>query len=149
MNTKKTEVQPVLHHYQIADGVVAFSSTRQGGVSEGNYAAFNVNHYCGDQPEHIAENRRLLFNLLGIDEAHLVYPHQTHQTEVRQIDNRFMAMSAAERNDYLEGVDALITDLRGVCIGVSTADCIPVLLYDEAHHAVAAIHAGWRGRPEG
>lgn len=45
----------------------------------------------------------------------------------------------------LEGVDALITDLRGVCIGVSTADCIPVLLYDEVHHAMAAIHAGWRG----
>ncbi len=45
----------------------------------------------------------------------------------------------------LEGVDALITDQRGVCIGVSTADCIPALLYDEVHHAVAAIHAGWRG----
>ena len=145
MSTKKTEVQPVLHHYQIADGVVAFSSTRQGGVSEGNYAAFNVNHYCGDQPAHIAENRRLLCQQLGIDESHLVYPHQTHGTEIRQIDRRFMSMSTVERNDYLEGVDAVITDLQGVCIGVSTADCIPVLLYDEVHHAVAAIHAGWRG----
>ena len=38
-----------------------------------------------------------------------------------------------------------MTDQKGVCIGVSTADCIPVLLYDEEHHAVAAIHAGWRG----
>ena len=45
----------------------------------------------------------------------------------------------------LEGVDALLTNVEGVCIGVSTADCIPVLLYDEEHRATAAIHAGWRG----
>ncbi len=38
-----------------------------------------------------------------------------------------------------------MTDMKGLCIGVSTADCIPVLLYDEAHHATCAIHAGWRG----
>ena len=38
-----------------------------------------------------------------------------------------------------------MTDQKGVCIGVSTADCIPVLLYGEEHRAVAAIHAGWRG----
>ena len=145
MSTKKTEVQPVLHHYQIADGVVAFSSTRQGGVSEGNYAAFNVNYYCGDQPAHIAENKQRLCKQLGIDESHLVYPHQTHQTEVRVINHCFLSLSAEERKLQLEGVDAVVTDFAGVCIGVSTADCIPVLLYDEAHHAVAAIHAGWRG----
>ena len=45
----------------------------------------------------------------------------------------------------LEGVDAVMTNIPGMCIGVSTADCIPVLLYDEEHHAAAAIHAGWRG----
>ena len=54
-------------------------------------------------------------------------------------------MNAAKRQETLEGVDALMTDLSGVCIGVSTADCIPILLYDPAHHAVCAIHAGWRG----
>jgi len=42
-------------------------------------------------------------------------------------------------------VDALMTNVKGVCIGVSTADCIPVLLYDPVQHAVCAIHAGWRG----
>ena len=54
-------------------------------------------------------------------------------------------MSAEARKEYLEGVDAVITNIPDVCIGVSTADCIPVLLYDEEHKAVAAIHAGWRG----
>ena len=45
----------------------------------------------------------------------------------------------------MENVDALITDLRGVCLSVSTADCVPVFLFDEAHHAIAVVHAGWRG----
>ena len=57
----------------------------------------------------------------------------------------FMAQTATKRQEALEGVDALMTNLPDVCIGVSTADCIPVLLYDPAHHAVCAIHAGWRG----
>lgn len=138
-------MQPVLHYYSIADGVVAFSSTRYGGISEGNYAAFNVNHYCGDQLAHIVENRRLLCKVLDIDESHLIYPHQTHHTEVRVVDSDLLSLSSDERLRQLEGVDAVVTDLKGVCIAVSTADCIPVLLYDEAHHAVAAIHAGWRG----
>ena len=138
-------MQPVLHKYQIANGVVAFSTTRHGGVSKGNYTSFNINHYCGDNLEHIAENRKRLCALLNIDDTYLVYPHQTHGVEVRRIDNRFMTLPSIERQDALEGVDAIVTDLCGVCIGVSTADCIPVLLYDEPHHAVAAIHAGWRG----
>ena len=53
--------------------------------------------------------------------------------------------SPEQRQQLLEGKDALMTTLSNICIGVSTADCIPVLLYDPRHHAKAAIHAGWRG----
>ena len=53
--------------------------------------------------------------------------------------------TAEERQQALEGIDALMTNIEEVCIGVSTADCIPVLLYDPEHRAVCAIHAGWRG----
>ena len=76
-------------------------------------------------------------------DAILPYPviqaHQTHTTNVALID----------RPDYtreqLEGIDALVTNLRGVAIGVRTADCIPVLLYDPVKQAVGAAHSGWRG----
>nr|AKF17199.1 polyphenol oxidase laccase [uncultured bacterium Csd4] len=136
---------PQLLHYDLGEGVTAFSSTRHGGVSEGNYAEFNINYYCGDLVSHIEANRQTLCRLLGIDENHLVYPHQVHGVEVRQIDGEFFSLSSAERKMVLEGVDAVRTDLRGVCVGVSTADCIPLLIYDEAHHAVCAVHAGWRG----
>ena len=138
-------IQPELYFYDLGEGVRAFSSTRHGGFSKGHYAAFNINHYCGDSEEDISKNRTLLCELLGIDEAHLVMPHQVHQTEVVSINEAFLRLSADDQKARLEGVDALMTDRTGVCIGVSTADCIPILLYDKVHRASCAIHAGWRG----
>jgi YfiH family protein len=118
-------------------GVTAFSTTRQGGCSTGNYAAFNINGYCGDDEVHIAANKVALCGLLGIDCNRLVMPHQVHDCVVRRIDG--------PQQGVIEGVDAVMTDVPQLCIGVSTADCIPVLLYDSTHRAVSAVHAGWRG----
>ncbi len=136
---------PVLNYYNMSDGVVAFSTTRHGGVSEGNYASLNVNEYCGDNAEHVAANRQLLADKLKIDTNRIIIPHQTHGVETRIVGSEFFALSENIKRMLLEGVDALLTNVKGLCIGVSTADCIPVLLYDEEHHAAAAIHAGWRG----
>lgn len=137
--------QPQLDYYEMGAGVVAFSSTRHGGSSKGNYAEFNINRYCGDNGEDIRKNRQALCRILGITDDRLIMPHQVHQTKVAKIDETFLTLSIAERQEALEGVDALMTNLKGVCIGVSTADCIPVLLYDRENRAVCAIHAGWRG----
>jgi hypothetical protein len=136
---------PQLDYYDMGPEVVAFSSTRHGGCSKGNYASFNINRYCGDDEESIRRNRVALCQTIGIDEDRLVMPHQVHQTKVAKIDEAFLKLNAAERQEALEGMDALMTHLSGVCIGVSTADCIPVLLYDQERHVVCAIHAGWRG----
>lgn len=135
----------MLHHYNIANKVTAFSTTRNGGVSEDAYGTFNINAYCGDLPEHIQENRQLLAEALGITPDHLVMPHQVHGVEVRQIGQEFVSLPENIRQMILEGVDAVMTQEKGLCIGVSTADCIPVILYDVEHHAAAAVHAGWRG----
>lgn len=138
-----------LRYYDMGDGVTAFSSTRHGGVSLGNYGGFNINGYCGDAPEAVAANRMALCHCLGIEPSRLVCPHQTHGTEVRQIGGEFAALPENVRAMILEGVDAVTTDVPGMCIGVSTADCIPVLLFDREHHAAAAVHAGWRGTVAG
>ena len=131
---------PRLHHYDMGTGIIAFSSTRQGGYSTGAWGEFNINRYCGDDEQAIGKNRAALCQLLGIGDDRLVMPHQTHQTRVACIDEDYLC-----RQTPLEGYDALMTNLSGVCIGVSTADCIPLLLYDEEHRAVCAVHAGWRG----
>lgn len=137
--------KPELHFYELANNVVAFSSTRHSGVSKGNYAAFNINRYCGDSPDAIEQNRKSLANCLEIDVNKLIVPHQIHSDCSRIIANEYFKLPANIREQIIEGVDAVMTNELNVCIGVSTADCIPILLYDTKHHAAAAIHAGWRG----
>lgn len=125
--------------------VFCFSTTRKGGYSEGAYASFNCNGYCGDREEAVERNRGLLCGLLPQRPEGLVIPHQTHGTEVCTVDEAFLRLPEADRAEALEGVDALMTRIPGQCLCVSTADCIPVLCYDRRLRAAAAIHAGWRG----
>ena len=141
MMTKK----PVLQYYPLGEGVTAFSSTRQGGYSEGRYGEFNINRYCGDSEESIKRNREALCQLLGIEDHSLLMPHQVHLAEIAVVDREMLTLPTEEIQQKLDGIDALMTNEVGVCIGVSTADCIPVLLYDPIQRASCAIHAGWRG----
>lgn len=141
MMTKK----PVLQYYPLGEGVTAFSSTRQGGYSEGRYGEFNINRYCGDSEEAIQKNRETLCQLLGIEDHSLLMPHQVHLAEIAVVDREMLTLPTEEILQKLDGIDALMTNEAGVCIGVSTADCIPVLLYDPIRRASCAIHAGWRG----
>lgn len=118
--------------------ISCFSTTRHGGCSEGNYASFNCTDYCGDEATHVQRNREILGALLPQKPLELFIPHQTHSTNVCVIDESM-------RGNLLEGIDAITTNISGYCLCISTADCIPVLLYDSKKQAVAAIHAGWRG----
>ena len=138
-------MQPQLLNYDLCPGVVAFSTMRFGGYSIGNYADFNINRYCGDSDEAIRKNSQALCAELSISPDNLLMPHQVHLDKAVVIDNAFMQLSGSERLQALDGFDAIMTNLPGVCIGVSTADCIPILLYDAEHSAVCAVHAGWRG----
>ena len=125
--------------------ISCFSTTRHGGCGEGNYATFNCTHYCGDRPEHVKANldfvkaylKNAKANQEGCVEA-LVIPRQTHTTNVRVI-------TEVPSEEDLHEVDAVVTHLKGFCLCVSTADCVPVLIYDKAKGVIAAVHAGWRG----
>ncbi len=130
--------------YNISANVVALSTKRHLRISN-PYSSFNLNPYCGDNPEKVARSREWFCERIGVSPDRLVMPHQVHGVEVRSVDNSFFSLSDNGRARCLEGVDALTTDLPNVFISVSTADCIPVLIYDERTRAMAAIHAGWRG----
>lgn len=132
-----------LFEYNIGNGARAFSTKR--GEGSGNYGGFNITHYCGDTAEHVTECREILCNELGIKNNRLILPRQTHSCKTIVIDKNFLALTTEEQKEKLEGIDAIVTDIPQTCIGVSTADCIPLLLYDTGKRAVAAIHAGWRG----
>lgn len=132
-----------LLEYDTSHNIRAFSTYR--GKGSDNYAEFNITHYCGDTSEHVAKCRMELCRVLGIDNSSLILPRQTHDNKTICIDNIFAGLTKEEQTERLYGIDAIITDLPRTCIGVSTADCIPILLYDDTKRVVAAIHAGWRG----
>ena len=71
--------------------------------------------------------------------------HQVHGTRTVVIDEDFMSQNPLQQALALDGVDALSTNLPDLCICVRTADCIPVLLWDETLHVISAVHAGWKG----
>ena len=129
--------------YRIGTDIKAFSTRR--GAPSGSYGSFNITHYCGDTAEHVAACRAELCNHLGIADEWLILPRQTHGCRVLCIDKGLLAHDKEVVNDALQGVDAVITALPRTCIGVSTADCVPILLCDCTKGVVAAVHAGWRG----
>ena len=125
--------------------VTAFSTTRHGGCGSGTYGTFNCTPYTEDNPDAVHKNQGQLCRMLGIPTDRLILPYQTHSCNILRIDDDFMQRSSDERHALLQEKDAVMTSLEEVCLCVSTADCIPILLYDHTHKAIAAVHAGWRG----
>lgn len=120
--------------------VRALVTTRHGGVSTGPYASFNLGDHVGDAPAAVAENRRLLRSQLP---AQPVWLKQVHGT--RCID----AATAVPGTLACNEADAAFTRTPGTVCAVLTADCLPILLCDEAGTVVAAAHVGWRGLAAG
>lgn len=122
-----------------------FTTTINGGVSNGNYTAFNLGLYSGDNIEHISQNRDKLCSFFDIEEDALYTPYQTHEDNILIIDDSFLRKPDLEKSELLHGIDSVITNQKNIGIAVGTADCVPVILYDPQSHILAAVHAGWRG----
>lgn len=107
------------------------------------YDGFNVCHYTGDSTAHIAHCRESLCKSIGIGPDNLIIPRQTHSTNVKIVNHLPIADSD------VENIDGLVTNLHDVVIGVSTADCVPVILADPVNDIIGVAHAGWRGAING
>jgi YfiH family protein len=128
------------------ESICAFSTKRGLQIKDSDpYSAFNINPFCGDDTEHINNCMDVFCNYLNISSNKVYLPHQIHGDEILKIDESFSEISSDEKAERLNGVDALITKLKNICICVSTADCVPILIYDTENNVIAAIHAGWRG----
>ncbi len=111
---------------------------RQGGVSRKNeFKSLNLGLRTEDDDENITENYRRIKALLGIER--LVLAKQEHTAAVMAVDEN----DADKTFDF--GVDGLVTNCKNLALGVFTADCVPVLLYDPVKAVIGAVHSGWRG----
>jgi YfiH family protein len=118
--------------------IVAFSTTRQGGCSKGNYRGLNVAQHVGDDSAVVSQNRRLLAQELPAGTS-IQWLTQEHGCNVERAGKTGTAPVA----------DATWTDAPAVACAVMTADCLPVLFCSEHGEKVAAAHAGWRGLAQG
>ena len=117
-------------------------TTRLGGVSEGIFASLNIALHRGDLEENVERNYEILADALGFDLESLVLTRQTHSDIVRVVTKN--DARGIDHRNYPES-DALITNDAGCALAVFTADCTPILLFDQVTGAVGAVHAGWRG----
>lgn len=116
--------------------------TRQGGVSTGPFASLNCSLSGQDAREAVMENRARAAHALGADPERLVGLTQVHGADVIRVEAPWAAGEGPR-------ADGMVTNKRGLPLGIVTADCAPVLLVDAAAGVVGAAHAGWRGAVAG
>ncbi len=126
-------------------GVEAFNTLRGTVDPNDPYSQYSLCDYRNDSPARVAATRAALCRQLGIGDDRLVSPVQTHSACAVVVDEALLSLSPQERRKRLTGVDALVTQLTGVCIGVNTADCVNLVLTDPQARIIGVAHGGWKG----
>lgn len=119
-------------------------STRLGGVSEGHYASMNLSFDRGDDPEAVRENFRRIGEAIGVRPEDMVMSKQTHTTNIRVVTDADRGKGVVKERDYTD-VDGMITNVPGICLVTSYADCVPLYFVDPVKKAIGLSHSGWRG----
>src|SRR3954470_16556132 len=115
------------------DGIRHAFFTRTGGVSQGVYATLNGGIGSQDEPAHVAENRGRMASALGVKPDRLLSLYQIHSPDV-------VIAETAWPRDQRPRADALVTKVPGLALGVSTADCGPILFADPQARVIGAAH---------
>ena len=111
--------------------------TREGGVSDGIYQSLNGGLGSNDDPASVAENRRRMAEQMGVAPERLLSAHQIHSPDV--------VVATGPWQGDKPRADALVTNTEGIAVGVTAADCGPILFADASARVIGAAHAGWKG----
>ena len=112
---------------------------KKGGKSEGIYKSLNCGIYSSDTKKNVRSNLKIVCKKINCSSRKLILLNQIHSNKFHFIGKNFKF-----KKKKLKG-DALITNVKNIAIGVLTADCVPVLIYDKNLKIISAIHAGWKG----
>ena len=112
--------------------------SRKGGFSRGIYKSLNCGKGSKDKKTNIEKNLNFVSKKVNVKLDNLKLMHQTHSNKVIFVSKN----NRRSKNFYS---DALITNIKGYALGVVTADCAPIILYDSKNQFIGCIHAGWKG----
>lgn len=128
-----------------ATGIVKHGfSTRKGGVSTGIFSSMNLNFKRGDDPDAVLENYRRMAAALNMRVDDMVLSDQTHTTNIRVITEEDRGKGILRPQDYSD-VDGMITNVPGIVLVTSYADCVPLYFVDPVRKAIGLSHSGWKG----
>ncbi len=130
------------------DNLVIAISTRYGGVSNTPYQSMNTALHVGDDDANVFENRKILFDSLGLDINKSVFADQVHSTDVYKVETSDIGSGALSASTAIQ-TDSFITNIKNIPIIIQTADCLSIVLYAKDKHAIANIHCGWKGIAHG
>lgn len=116
--------------------------TRAGGVSSGIYASLNSGIGSHDLADNVSENRARMADTMGVMPERLLTAYQVHSPAVVRVEQPWSG-------DQRPRADAMVTGVPGFALGISTADCGPILFADPVARVIGAAHAGWRGALSG
>jgi len=116
--------------------------SKKGGVSKGIYNSLNCGLGSNDEESNVLNNLAIVSRKVGVTKNNLFLMNQTHS-------NKVITINESNKNFKRINADALITKIENIAISVLTADCVPILVYEENNHVIACIHAGWRGAVSG
>jgi len=119
-------------------------STREGGVSSGQYATMNLSFNQGDDSENVRKNFKIIGDAIGVSPENMVCADQKHTNNVMVVGPQHRGMGVIKDRNFSE-IDGLVTDDPGVCLVTSHADCVPLFFADPVNHVVGLAHSGWRG----
>lgn len=115
--------------------------SREGGVSPPPFSSLNFDIRDGDPPGNVARNREIIKKASGARMERLILVNQVHGSSVFVLDD----FTGGAASYGITDADAIITGLTDFPIGILTADCLPILLYDPVNAIIGAVHAGWKG----
>ncbi len=116
--------------------------SRKGGFSKGIYRGLNCGKGSKDNKKIVYRNLSFVSKKMKVNLKRLLLMHQTHS-------NKVIIINKKNQNFKKFHSDALITKVKNVALGVVTADCVPIILYDVENQIIGCIHAGWRGASSG
>ena len=125
--------------------VVNAFTTRTGGVSRIPFDNLNLSYNVGDKESHVAENRKIILDILNIDYRNSVSAQQVHKDKIALVRKEDNGEGAFKYSEGIAQSDALITDIPGIPLLMCYADCVPIFILDPVKKAIALIHSGRRG----
>lgn len=118
-------------YYYLQSKIVAFTSTRELNNMPLSFRTHDINH------QEFEQNSTRLSETLSSNPLTMVFAHQTHSANI--------GYANSGSTNFFEDTDGLISDQKGVCLCIRTADCTPVIIYDEINEVIGVVHAGWKG----